>query len=66
MNPKKNTKKMVFRLLSQLRIVVALLFCAITAFGQSVPKGKASIEKCAADMPFMLLPIQAGVQGQFE
>jgi polar amino acid transport system substrate-binding protein len=62
MNLKKNTKKMVFGFVSA-AIVVALLFCAITAFGQSVPKGKVSIENCADDMPFTLLQIQADVQG---
>jgi polar amino acid transport system substrate-binding protein len=44
-------------------IGIALLFCAITSFGQDVPKGNVSAADYATDMPFMLLQIQADVQG---
>jgi polar amino acid transport system substrate-binding protein len=43
-------------------ILVTLFFCAIVAFGQDVPTGNDAVESEAA-MPFMLLQIQADVQG---
>lgn len=44
-------------------IAVTLLFCATTAWGQDMPKDNVSITNCASDLPFMLLQIQADVQG---
>ena len=62
MNTKKNPKGRVFGFAS-MAIVVTLLFCAIAASGQNVPNGNLSAAKSEADMLFMLLQIQANVQG---
>jgi len=62
MNMKKNSEIGVFSFASA-AIAVTLLFCATTALGQDVPRGNVSITNCASDMPFMLLQIQADVQG---
>lgn len=44
-------------------IAAALIFCSIAAFGQDEPTGNVSAADCENDMPFMLLQIQADVQG---
>ena len=62
MNKKKNPEKSVFGFASAV-ILAALLFCAIAASGQDVPKSHVSAPDSATDMPFMLLQIQADVQG---
>ncbi|VVB67363.1 Uncharacterised protein [uncultured archaeon] len=63
MNTKKNPRKRVFSFVSS-AIVVILLFCAIAAPGQAEPKGGIlSADDPAPDMLFMLLRIQADVQG---
>jgi polar amino acid transport system substrate-binding protein len=62
MNKKKNSENSVFNFVS-VAIVAALLFCAIAAFGQDVPKSNVSAADSATDMLFMLLQIQADVQG---
>ena len=62
MNTKKNPEKSVFSFAS-VAIVVTLLFCAIAASGQDVPNSNVSATKSEADMLFMLLQIQANVQG---
>ncbi|VVB69659.1 Cache domain protein [uncultured archaeon] len=55
--------KRVFSFVS-LAMVIILLFCAIAASGQAEPKGGIlSAEDPAPDMLFMLLRIQADVQG---
>ena len=55
-------KKMVFSFVL-VTIVTALLFCTISTFSQAVPEDNASSQDSAADMPFMLLQIQADAQG---
>jgi len=62
MNRKINTKKKAFGFVSA-AIAVTLLFCATAAYGQNVSKGNVSTTDCDSDMPFMLLQIQADVQG---
>ena len=62
MNLKINTKKMAFGFVSA-AIAVTLLFCGTAAYGQNVSKDNVSTTDCASDMPFMLLQIQADVQG---
>jgi polar amino acid transport system substrate-binding protein len=62
MNLKKNTNKKAFGFVSA-AIVVTLFFCATAAVGQDLPKSNASTTECASDLPFMLLQIQADVQG---
>ncbi|MFB3764443.1 MAG: cache domain-containing protein [Methanotrichaceae archaeon] len=47
-------------------VLMALLFCAISASGQAVPKGDESLAESEADMLFMLLQIQADVQGNLD
>jgi polar amino acid transport system substrate-binding protein len=59
MNKKKNLENSIF----SVAIVASLLFCANAAFGQDVPKSNASTADSATEMPFMLLQIQADVQG---
>jgi polar amino acid transport system substrate-binding protein len=44
-------------------IVITLLFCATAANCQNAPKGNVSITDCSSDLPFILLLIQANVQG---
>jgi polar amino acid transport system substrate-binding protein len=44
-------------------IAVTLLFSATAASGQNVSNNNVSTTNCASDMPFMLLQIQADVQG---
>lgn len=60
MNKKKNLENSIF----SVAIVASLLFCANAAFGQDVPKSNASTADSATEMPFMLLQIQADVQGR--
>jgi polar amino acid transport system substrate-binding protein len=62
MNRKKSSENSIFNIAS-VAIVGALLFCAIAASGQAVTNGNASAAESAADMPSMLLQIQADVQG---
>src|SRR5271157_1725718 len=62
MNLKINTKKIAFGFVSA-AIAVTLLFSATAAFGQNVPRGNVSTMDCASDLSFMLLQIQANVQG---
>jgi polar amino acid transport system substrate-binding protein len=62
MNTMKNSEKGVFNSIL-VAIVAALLFCAVVAFGQAAPNGNAFTADSATDMPFMLLQIQADVQG---
>jgi polar amino acid transport system substrate-binding protein len=59
---KKNTKMNALGLILA-AFVVSMTFCSFAAFGQNVPKGEVSISNCDSDMPFMLLQIQADVQG---
>jgi polar amino acid transport system substrate-binding protein len=44
-------------------IGIALLLCILSASGQDMPDGNASAPNAAADMLFMLLQIEADVQG---
>jgi polar amino acid transport system substrate-binding protein len=63
MNKKKNIGIRLFSFAS-VAIGIALLFCTIAAFGQDVPNGNnVSAADSATDMLFMLLQIQADVQG---
>lgn len=62
MNTKKNPKKSIFGF-APMAIVVTLLFCAIAASGQNTPTGNLSAAESEVDMLFMLLQIQANVQG---
>jgi hypothetical protein len=62
MNKRKNQGKRVLSF-SSAAIAAILLFCPISAFGQDVPKGNLSDAESTADMIFMLLKIQADVQG---
>lgn len=66
MNTKRNTEKGVLNFVS-VAALATLLFCAIAASGQGIdtPKSNNNVSAAgsAADMPFMLLQIQAGVQG---
>jgi polar amino acid transport system substrate-binding protein len=62
MNKKKNSENSVFNFVC-VAFVAALLFCAIAASGQDVPKSNVSAAESEADMLFMLLQIQADVQG---
>lgn len=61
MNKRKYQGKRVLSFTSA-AIAATLLFCSISAFGQDMPKGKSDAES-TADMIFMLLQIQADVQG---
>ncbi|HWQ18625.1 MAG TPA: hypothetical protein VN455_02530 [Methanotrichaceae archaeon] len=69
MNLKKNAVTRVLSVVSAATLVT-LLFCALAASGQGadVPEGNvnASAANSAADMPFMLLQIQADVQGSLD
>ncbi len=60
MNVKKNPEKKMFSFASAM--IAILFFCAIAASCQNVPESNASIES-DGEMLFMLLQIQAGVQG---
>lgn len=62
MKTKKNTEWIAFSSVL-MAIAVALFFCASAAFGQAAPEGNASTQNSTADMLFMLLQIQADVQG---
>jgi polar amino acid transport system substrate-binding protein len=63
MRSKNNPKKIAFGFFSA-AIAATLLSCAIaTSLGQEMIKGNSSISGCASDLPFMLLQIQADVQG---
>ncbi|MCK9565672.1 MAG: hypothetical protein M0Q43_06445 [Methanothrix sp.] len=62
MNKKKIMGSLVFSS-ACVAIGIALLFCAIDAFGQDEPMGNVSAAKSGVDMLFMLLQIQANVQG---
>jgi polar amino acid transport system substrate-binding protein len=63
MNTKKNPEKSVFGFAS-MAIVVALLFCAVAASGQNIHNRNLSAAESKADMLYMLLQIQADVQGK--
>ncbi len=62
MNKKKNLGKRVFSV-ALAAFAVTLLFCAITASGQNISYDNASAVDSVADMLFMLLQVQADVQG---
>ncbi len=68
MSTKKNPEKSIFGL-ATMAIAAALLFCAIAASGQNmpnvpnVPNGNLSGAEFGSDMLYMLLQIQADVQG---
>lgn len=65
MSTKKNPEKSIFGL-ATMAIAAILLFCAIAASGQNipnVPNGNLSGAESESDMLFMLLQIQADVQG---
>jgi len=62
MNRMENLEKRRLKSIS-LAIVVALLFSAIPAFGQNATNDNASAADSTVDMLFMLLQIQAEVQG---
>lgn len=62
MNTKKNPKEGILGLASA-AIAVILLFCAAAASGQNIPNGNLSAAESEVDMLFMLLQIQANVQG---
>lgn len=62
MNIKKNPGKSVLRFAS-VAILATLLFYTIAASGQNVPNDNLSAAESEADMLFMLLQIQADVQG---
>lgn len=59
---KKNPEEGVFGLAST-AIVAILLFCAAAASGQNIPNVNLSAAESEVDMLFMLLQIQANVQG---
>ena len=62
MNTKKNSENSIFGF-APVAILVALFFCAVAASGQDVPNSNLSAAESEADMLFMLLQIQADVQG---
>jgi polar amino acid transport system substrate-binding protein len=62
MNTKKNPEQRAFSFALAV-IAATLLFCAMAVSGQAVPNGNASALESEADMVFMLLQIQADVQG---
>lgn len=62
MNTQKNPEKNVFGFVS-MAVVPILFFCAIAASGQNAPDSNLSAAKYDGDMLFMLLQIQADVQG---
>ena len=65
MSTKKNPEKSIFGL-ATMAIAATLLFCAIAATGQNipnVPNGNLSGAEFESEMTFMLLQIQADVQG---
>jgi polar amino acid transport system substrate-binding protein len=62
MNTKKNPGKRVFSF-AQTAIAAILLFCTVAASGQAVSNGNVSAAESDADMLFMLLQIQADLQG---
>ena len=62
MNKRKYQGKRVLSFTSA-AIAATLLFCSISAFGQNMPRGNLSDAESTADMIFMLLQIQADVQG---
>jgi polar amino acid transport system substrate-binding protein len=62
MNTRKNPKESIFGF-SSMAVVAALLFCAVAASGQAVSNGNLSAAESKANMLFMLLQIQANVQG---
>lgn len=62
MDAKKNPERSLFGFAS-MAIAATLLFCAIAASGQNIPNGNLSAAESEADMLFMLLQIQADVQG---
>jgi polar amino acid transport system substrate-binding protein len=63
MSTKKNPEKSIFCFAS-MAIAATLLFCAAAASGQNIPNGNLSAAESEADMLFMLLQIQADVQGK--
>jgi polar amino acid transport system substrate-binding protein len=62
MSTKKNPEKRIFGL-ATMAIAATLLFCAIAAYGQNIPNGNLSGAESKSDMLFMLLQIQAELQG---
>jgi hypothetical protein len=62
MNTRKNPKESIFGF-SSMAVVAALLFCAVVGSGQAVSNGNLSAAESKANMLFMLLQIQANVQG---
>ena len=62
MNIKKDRVKSISRFVSA-AILVALSFCAIASPGQELDNGNLSVAQSEADMLFMLLQIQADLQG---
>lgn len=62
MKTKKNTERITSSSVL-VAIAVALLFCSSAAFGQAAPESNASNMDSATAMLFMLLQIQADVQG---
>ena len=63
MNIKEDQVKSISRFVSA-AILVALSFCAIASPGQELDNGNLSAAQLEADMLFMLLQIQADVQGR--
>lgn len=63
MNIKEDQVKSISRFVSA-AILVALSFCAIASPGQELDNGNLSAAQSEADMLFMLLQIQADVQGR--
>jgi polar amino acid transport system substrate-binding protein len=62
MNKKKISEKSRFGF-AAVAIGIALLFCAMASFSQEVPEGNVSAANSTVDMLFMLIQIQADVQG---
>lgn len=62
MDAKKNPEKGLFGFVS-MAISVAMLFNAVAASGQNIPDGNLPAAESEANMLFMLLQIQADVQG---
>jgi hypothetical protein len=62
MKIKKNPEKTVFSFRSA-AFAATLFFCAVAASGQNAPNDNLSAAESGADMLFMLLQIQADVQG---
>lgn len=63
LNKKKILEKRDFGLAAVV-MGIALLFCPMPALGQEAPSGNVSAANSTVDMLFMLLQIQADVQGR--